>query len=304
LIYVWKAIIKSNQFKLNFTVNDMSNTNILNINTNMNTIKKYCFYYLVLILTLLWGCTTLEIASYWRNREVKIDGNNEDWDGKTWVIKDLKNVLVGFMNDENYLYISLTISDRALQRQIAMRGLTVWFDRNGGDEKKFGVHYPFGMDNRDKPMEGRRPKRDDEHERDSMPIFLEKFSDELDILTPTENEHHRMQMQETGGIDIALNFSQGLLIYEMKVPITDKGAQPYVIGTTAGSIIGVGIETMKNEVPADRAERPMRGEESGRSGYGGRRGGGDRSSGERRVSEPLKLWAKIKLAIPDSTIIH
>jgi hypothetical protein len=61
---------------------------------------------------------------------------------------------------------------------------------------------------------------------------------------------------------------------------------------------------MKNEVPADRGERPMRREESGRSGYGGRRGGGDQSSGEHRTPEPLKLWVKVKLAIPDSTIIH
>jgi hypothetical protein len=277
-------------------MNNMSNKNILN--TNMNTIKKYCVYYLVLILTLIWGCSTLEIASYWRDREVKIDGNNEDWEGKTWIIKDLKNVLVGFMNDENYFYISLTISDRVLQRQIAMRGLTVWFDRNGGDEKKFGVHYPLGIGNSDMPMEGRRPRRGGENERDSMPIFPEKFSDELDILTPTENEHHRMQMQETGGIDIALNFSQGLLVYEMKVPLTDKGSQPYVIGTTAGSIVGVGIETMKNEMSADRGERPMRGEESGRRGYGEGRRGGERSSGEHRMSEPLNLWAKIKLATP------
>lgn len=270
----------------------------------MNTIKRYNFYSLVFLSTLFYSCSTLEITSYWRDREVKIDGDNKEWEGKTWIIKDLKNVLIGFMNDENYLYLSLTISDRVLQRQIVMRGLTVWFDRNGGNEKKFGVHYPLGMDSRDMPMERRSPIWDEEHERDTMPIFFEKFSDELDILTPTENEHHRMQMQETGGIDIALHFSQGLLVYEMKVPMVYKGPQPYGIGTTAGSVIGVGIEMIRNDLPGGKGERSMRRGEAGRGGYSGRRGGGDRSSDGDRMSEPLKLWAKVKLAMPDSTTIH
>lgn len=286
----------------------LSNVRKQKRNKNLDTMKKYALHFVIFSLTLFYGCKSLEITSYWRDCDVKIDGSSEDWQGKTWIIKDLDNVLVGFMNDENYLYFSLTISDRALQRQVAFSGLTVWFDRSGEEEKIFGVHYPLGMDVMDMPGDRRRKMQEQNFSRDSLPVFPENFSDELDIYGPTEGEHIRMRKQETGGIDVVLHFSRGLLVYEMKIPITDKGTQPYVIGTTAGSTIGVGVETVSNEMPGGRGDRQKMGGGQGGGGMGGRRGGG-MSGGEPRFGggerpEPLKLWAKVKLTTADSTSIR
>ncbi|MBA4311781.1 MAG: hypothetical protein C0417_04030 [Chlorobiaceae bacterium] len=289
-------------------MNTLSNVRKQKRNKNLNTMKKYVLHFIIFSLTLFSGCKSLEIKSYWRDCDVKIDGSSEDWQGKTWIIKDLDNVLVGFMNDENYLYFSLTISDRALQRQVAFSGLTVWFDRSGEEEKIFGVHYPLGMDMMDMSGDRRRKMQEQNFSRDSLPVFPENFSDELDIYGPTEGEHIRMRKQETGGIDVVLRFSRGLLVYEMKIPITDKGTQPYVIGTTAGSTIGVGVETLSNEMPGGRGDRQKMGGGQGGGGMGGRRGGG-MSGGEPRLGkgdrpEPLKLWSKVKLATADSINIH
>jgi hypothetical protein len=269
--------------------------------------KKYILHFIIFSLTLFYGCKSPEITSYWRDSDVKIDGNSEDWQGKTWIIKDLNNVLVGFMNDENYLYLSLTISDRALQHQIAFSGFTFWFDRSGGEEKIFGVHYPLGMEEMGMPGDRRRKMQEQNFSRDSLPAFPENFSDELDIYEPTKGKHIRMRKQETGGIDVVLHLSRGLLVYEMKIPITDKGTQLYVIGTTAESTIGVGVETVSNEMTGRRGDRQKMGGGQGGGGMDGRRGGGPGEmppSGRGGIREPLKLWIKVKLATSDSIVLH
>jgi hypothetical protein len=267
--------------------------------------RKY--FLIVLLVSLFCGCKSIELKSYWRDREIKIDGNGDDWQGKTWVIKDLPNVAVGFMNDDKYLYLSLSISDRSLQRQIMFRGLTLWFDRSGGEEKKLGIHYPLGMGMMDAPMNRRRSPDEFDRMRDSMPNFPDKFSNEVEILGPAEGEHQRMKIQETGGIEIALRSNNGLLVYEMKIPLEDNGPKPYAIGTTIGSIIGVGAETESNSMRSEGGDRPRLGDSPG-SGFGGRRGGmrggGAPPSGTRENREPLKLWAKVQLAEADSANAH
>jgi hypothetical protein len=254
-------------------------------------------YLLFLLIALLIGCSTIELKSYWRDQEIKIDGESNEWEGKTWMLEDIKNVQFGFINDQDFLYLLLATSDRALQRQIAFRGLTIWFDREGGNEKRFGIHYPMPM-MKFESMGQRMTRTENERGRDTTFSFPEKFSDELDIYGPMENEHSRLRMQETGGIEIALHNSQGLLVYEMKVPLTDKGPQPYVVGALAGSIIGIGVETMSDEFGGRPSERSMGGDVMG-GGFGGRRGFGP-PGGRHEMNKPLKLWAKLELAASNS----
>ena len=92
----------------------------------------------------------------------------------------------------------------------------------------------------------------------------------------------------------------------MKVPLTDTGPQPYVIGSTAGSIIGVGIETGSGNAAGNREGRPMLGDGERGGGFGGRRGGMPGSAppgGMRENRKPLKLWAKVHLAEADSSSV-
>jgi hypothetical protein len=267
---------------------------------------------LVIFIVVVGGCGSIEFKSQWRSQPISIDGDNNDWQDKTWIIKDLPNVVVGFMNDDKDLYLSLTISDRSLQRQIAFRGLTVWFDRTGGEEKKFGICYPLGMGMMDFPIDRRRSPEGSERMRDSIPNFTEQLSNEIEIYGPMEGEHQRMQVRESG-IEVALRLTNGLLIYEMKIPIEANGLKPYAIGTMAGSTIGVGVETENDGIQNERNGRRMLdggnpGEppaDNPRGGFEGRRGsrhGGDeKPDGTRSVREPLKLWAKVQLAVQDST---
>lgn len=159
----------------------------------------------------LAGCGSIEIKSHWRDREVVIDGKNTEWRYLT-PLED-KETSVGMLNDENFLYIILVSSNRDVHSQVVRRGLTFWFDNEGGKTKKFGVHYPLAF--RGRPSTG-----DESPEEDSQSQIVRRESDvnEFEIFGPNEEDRHRMTAAETGGIEARVRTTGGILVYEMKVP--------------------------------------------------------------------------------------
>src|SRR5437867_3668400 len=110
------------------------------------------------------------------------------------------------MNDSNYLYIALITTNREVQRQVMRGGTTIWLDRDGGDDRKFGIHYPLGQN------------QQPEDQRETY----QRSDNDLEILGPGD-EHHRMTIAETGGIDVRFELSNDTLVYEMKIPLPDDG---------------------------------------------------------------------------------
>lgn len=98
----------------------------------------------IFAITQLAGCKNLELNSHWRDREVTVDGINSEWENSTIYIEDEK-ILVGVMNDQDFLYISLITGSPALRRQMMGQGFIIWFDPEGGKKKVFGIQYPLGL---------------------------------------------------------------------------------------------------------------------------------------------------------------
>ena len=73
--------------------------------------------------------------------EITIDGMTEDWKGLLYLLAD-EQVFVGFMNDQEYLYVCLVSGDSRRPSQLMREGLTVWFDPAGGTKKVLGIKYP------------------------------------------------------------------------------------------------------------------------------------------------------------------
>ena len=105
----------------------------------------------VFAIAQLAGCKNLELSSHWPDHEVAIDGVNSEWENSSTYIEDEK-VLVGVMNDENFLYISLIADDPVVRRQMLGQGFMVWFDPVGGRKKSFGIQYPLGLQEMGVPM--------------------------------------------------------------------------------------------------------------------------------------------------------
>ena len=196
------------------------------------------------------GCgSSSQITSRWRDREITIDGLNTEWHDSLTALDD-KGTSVGVFNDSEYVYIGIVTTREDLRNQIMRGGLTLWFDRDGNSDKKFGIHYPLGFIGRnDEPPGGRGGEASGEGDRDSLGEGLGnarrspmEASNDLEILGPKDEDRHRMTIAEAGGIDARFHVSHDSLVYEMKVPL-DNGVHPFGIGTKYGALIGIGAET-------------------------------------------------------------
>ncbi len=253
---------------------------------------------LILFLFLLVGCSNskLELNSNWRDREITVDGKNTEWRGAMLFFEE-DNISVGLFNDENYLYICMIAEDQFVRIQMMRQGFTLWFDPDGGKEKTFGIKYPLGMQ-----ASGRGMRRDEQNLERPLQALRRPII-ELGILGPGKDELKKMPIEEAKGIDIIVEFSSGMLVYELKVPLIQSEQHPYAIGAEAGSSLGIGLEMSKMERSNKR--RGMSGGRGRGGSMGGMRGGAggrgmSRGGGRSQMPKPLKIWAVVQLASNNS----
>jgi hypothetical protein len=243
------------------------------------------------------GCNSLQFKSHWRTKTVDIDGKNTEWQNTLTQIEG-KQIMIGILNDSNYLYISFTTDDRAIQRQMVFRGLTIWFDRLGGEEQRFGIQFPLGM----QAMEFPPPERNWNQERFPADTVKERFqidTSDVEIIGPMQDEHHRVKVIELKQIAVKIKVMNGIMVYELKVPLMDNGPDPYAIGTNIGATVGIGLETGKmieRQSSGEFGRNEMPGGMGGRRGRGEGFGSGGRPPRMGQQMEPLKIWAKVQLA--------
>jgi hypothetical protein len=255
-----------------------------------------------LLAVSLTGCGgSVELASVRNDRTIMVDGNLADWQNIP-MHTDKNNVTTAVCNDDKYLYLLISSPEREFQMQFIGRGFTVWFDPRGGEEKTLGIHFPLG---------GRRPQ-DGSREASSNPEEISRrmleSATELEILGPGKDERYREPVAEEKEVLAKASFSNGTLVYELRVPLRSEGGHPYAIGATGGSPVGVGLEvavpseeqmSQWRERAGSSGEGTERPEEGGRGygqGRGGRGGRGGMPPGSRGRPEPYKLWMNVKLA--------
>lgn len=254
---------------------------------------------LFLIVFLQVACETVELESGWRTREIIIDGRSTDWVGALTYIED-KNFSIGLLNDADYIYFCLVAENQNIRSQILRQGFSVWFDPEGGQEKTFGIKYPLGLEMKGLPGD----ERDDELDQEGRRGMLRRDMAELEILGPGKEAKERMLIREARGIQIRLAASSGLVVYELKVPLSQDENHPFAIKTTAGQSVGIGLESPKMEIGGRRSGFGTPGGERGPGvgggpGMRGRSGGrGMMGAGGRfQMPKALKLWATVRLAL-------
>jgi hypothetical protein len=243
---------------------------------------------------------------------IAIDGVNQEWSGKLVPIKDTQ-VSMAFYNDDQFLYLCLTTSDRATRSQIQRQGLSLWFDADGGKKKAFGLEFPLGM--RGMTVVERRG---DTGEPGLAQRPLDADQERIGILTSGKStERESLRLEEAGRIQAKIGDDNGVLVYEMKVPLRKSDAAPYAIGAKPGGIIGIGLQTPEfqwrdgGSGTGGGEGRPGGGGGGSWGGMGGRggMGGGGMGGGRGRGGEagmrgrgempkPLKHWTTVELAAP------
>ena len=94
------------------------------------------------IIYLLSGCSNPIIESFWLEDNITIDGYKNDWKGSLKYYEDEK-VAIAVSNDEKYMFLCLTTSDKSKIMKILGTGFTVWFDPQDSDGETIGIQYPI-----------------------------------------------------------------------------------------------------------------------------------------------------------------
>jgi hypothetical protein len=252
----------------------------------------------VLIPLISSGCGGFELQSTWRQQDIIVDGEAGDW-ANALTYSDEANADIGIVNDENDLYICLIPRERSVQDQIMVRGLTLWFDPDGGKAERFGVRFPLGLleSGGMKSLMGSMRPGDTE----SRLQMLEDFERSLTHMEVLRQDTTRVCLDASQGIEVRASISGARsLIYEIRIPLQGQDQQLLAIGAAPGSTIGVGLETPEIDRNAMRRSGMGGGRASGMSEGGTPRGGQGRmgrgGGGRPDIPEPLQAWGTLRLA--------
>jgi len=251
-----------------------------------------------------------------RLEAVTIDGKFDDWPGNLEPFAD-KPLSLQFQNDGEFLYMRLSASDPATRMEILRQGLTVWFDPGGGTKKHFGIRYPVvdraqyagsqgtgggygGHGGRNRGSGDRPPGDPDNPSAESSP------TERVDILGPGKDDAREMTRDHLPGIDVALRTEQGILQYELKVPLAKSSDHPMAIEAHSGKPVGFGFDSPKGQQAMNYGRGGgmggyggggMGGHGGGMGGHGGGmgRGGGGGQRGY-EAPKPLNGWGIVSLA--------
>jgi hypothetical protein len=273
----------------------------------MNKIKILASVFLSAIV--FSSCATVELNSEWAEKNIIIDGLDNEWAGSYKFLEDQKAV-ISARHDSTHLYLVFKTMDNQVMQKIISSGLTVWIDPSGDEKKSFGIHYPIGMMDWNKsrmydPTDWGTPEEREKKMQAKSRIML----GEMEIITSDGRSQHSVSIYNPYGIEIALNDTSGALIYEMKIPINSPESSLYSYSLTGGAKLSIGIETGEMDKKDMMAQRSGGGMPEG--GMGGGKGGGKmgKSGGKGRnnpdamknMLEPVKFWINLTFAKQEPT---
>lgn len=259
------------------------------------------------------GCTSREINTTWLAHDITIDGIPTDWRGIPITYVEAPNIGLRAVNDSDHLYFYLASPNRNVARQIAVFGLTVWFDSDGGRDREMGIHFPFGTQDFAAMM---ARWRDRSRSMDMIGAVFRGVATEIEILGPEDSGPLFVGKTDSLGIQLALGEAGGTYVYELKVPLHQSETHPYAVDPAPDKRIGIGFETGEIDreamMEASRQAMAERGEGEGLGGMGGGPMGGERPGGMPGggmgpgsagpgMPKRLEIWATAVLATPDDT---
>ncbi|MBS3944868.1 MAG: hypothetical protein KGZ42_05175 [Melioribacter sp.] len=258
------------------------------------------FFYSIVFITLLNCSGAKEIQSVQSKEEIKIDGLQNEWEGKLNFDNKAK-IAVGFQNDKDNIYLCITTNDRSNIMKIFRLGLTVWFEPQNG--KRIGIKYPIiDMERmRDIPFRSGDPdnERENPDERFSKFISTQK---ELSIVNEDDYPLYLLDSNDPNNIQAKIEINKGSFVYELKIPFSTNKRAKYFIESAPSENIKIDIVT--NEFKKEsQMSRPGSGMNPGSGRQPGARDGNNRRQGgnpaERNFEmnpDPIKLKYAVKLS--------
>lgn len=297
----------------------------------------------------LQASSKAKLLSEWAATPVVVDGVNNEWPTLVSIDKDVR-FSIAVKNDGQYLYLALITSDGPTASQALNSGLIVWFDAGGGSKKRLGIKYPLGREpgSQQGAGEGRggaggwqrgRPSGSSGDEgnpaagsggQEGQPPDPERaWSRRLadprltlaELLGPGKDDVKSLALDLSQPIRMKLGHAEGMLVYELAIPLAKTTDSPDGLGVGPGAVVGIGLETPERKTSTGSAPGGygggMGGRGGGMGGRGGGMGGGYGGMGGRgggmggrggemggpggahgQAQKPLKVWTTVQLATP------
>lgn len=242
--------------------------------------------YIILVLSLLYGCNEIVLRQSKTFSSVNVDGNLSEWEILSFSSYNKDRVKLGYSKDENYIYIAGITTDKDITRQAASNGLTVWIDPSGNKRKDLEMEVKLPQSKRIDYYKGgffaslsKEQKKNVLHKIDSL---------KQGIIVKDKKADKSFRFFERGNNSFAgkLYFTPDTLIFEIKIPITINEVFTSVKPLTDESIFGLSTSINMNEFQENQGPFPaMDGRMKGN--------GMDRNESYRRP-EILEIWFKVR----------
>jgi hypothetical protein len=272
---------------------------------------------LLAAVLIVLGCKGADkLASHWTSTPIAVDGDATDWDSIPIVYFEEEQTTVGLCNDSANLYLLMRFRDPLMVRVIRMTGLHLYVDNQGGTNERFSLTFRGGPDpERMRAFDSLAPGLRNEQFQEHMDELREKRGAEFVCEIKDHLYEKPIPVDGSEGPAAASAISQGLFVYEFRVPLRKSDIRYYGIDASPGLKIGLGARW------GDMGDLPGRPEGGGFTGGmgggmqppdggigggppgGGGMGGGP-AGGRRRdrpeMPEKQELWIKTTLAVGPS----
>lgn len=256
--------------------------------------RPACGLGLLLLALAMGGCAgSAALDSFPREREIRIDGAGDDWEGGLLWMKAL-GLSVGARHDGEAIYLAIATGDADLQAAILARGLTLWLDGAGGEARSLGLRYPVGLGGAalagrldgGAPLGGGQPgaerlggegPRSAESEfarRERLAARIAALPAEFLLLRGKDDGGRLTGRDEVPGLAFAMNLAGSHLLYELRIPLA-SGERPLLpLVLEAGQLgLGLALGPLPGRGGAQGAAANGRGSGPPAGGMGGPAGG-------------------------------
>jgi hypothetical protein len=178
-----------------------------------------------------------------------VDGSIADW---ARLVRIDDGPVVAVSNDAATLFLAVASNDVLVREQLAT-GLVVWVDSTARERQTFGLRLE-GLAPR--PIAGTTSSVPTNDLSDRVLNPLEEF----DLLGPARLQRRLIDDPASVGMALASGVEDGMVVYELQVPLETTGSTPHAVGTKPGGTLALGLETPASPRPArsrNRLDNPM-----------------------------------------------
>lgn len=242
----------------------------------------------VLLFSLgVFGCGTAQLDLSKKNMNIVVDGRPDEWNKSSMQSFYDGKILADAVYDNDYVYIAGECTDRQLGRQFALRGITLWIDPLGQENKDLEVNIMYNGLRRFNITRGNFFSVLDESQQKRALREVEKISNGVLVIDKKEKKSYIFTREKNPGFEAEILISDNVLTFEIKLPRHINGLfNAYSDLQLNKSMLGIFPGQSQFRRPGGMPSRMM----GGRPGADGFPGGRVRESSANEIDE---LWIKL-----------